>query len=143
MLVRQVFNKLFQLLSASAYAKFDLNWLTEALGALFSWNSNLNAQGLLLQICDVYIPELGKVDEKVSFETLATLLTPFLHSLATTESFPLRERIFDNIFNPLLSSNITEVASSDEDESDDPAFTYVDGGKMSKSSRAAVKELIN
>lgn len=60
------------------------------------------AQGLLLQIVDVFVPEIGKVDNQISLTHLASLLSPFLHALANTDSKQLQDRIKENIFHPLL-----------------------------------------
>jgi len=40
---------------------------------------------LLLQIIDVFVPELNKVNAEISLANLAALLEPFLHTLANTK----------------------------------------------------------
>ena len=59
------------------------------------YSEKMTAQGLLLQIADVFLPELGKVDNTVSLQTLATLLKPFLITLATTDKAAVSERIVE------------------------------------------------
>ena len=46
-----------------------------------------SSQGIALQICDVFIPELGKVDSNdISLTNISGLLDPFLQSLAKSSS---------------------------------------------------------
>lgn len=54
----------------------------------------------------------------------------------------LKERIVDRIFDPILESNVTR-ADSDESDSEEENLALVDGGKMSKKSRKAVKAVVN
>jgi hypothetical protein len=97
-----------------------------------------------LQIVDVFVPELGKVDNEVSLDTLAAFLDPFLTALATTENVAISERIHDSIFIPLLESNVTQLNSSDEDSSsEEEDLTKVDGGKLSKRSREAIAAIVD
>lgn len=44
----------------------------------------LRAQGIVLQIIDVFIPELGKVDNQISLNNLSIILRPFLHLFASS-----------------------------------------------------------
>ena len=102
-----------------------------------------SAQGICLQICDVFIPELGKTDKDgISMDNIAGLLSPFLSTLALSGQAGLKERIRDMIFTPLLESNVTQP-DSDESSSEEENLAQVDGGKMSKRSRKAVMALIN
>lgn len=101
----------------------------------------MSAQGLLLQFIDVFVPELGKVDNKISLASLSQLLQPFLHTLANTESSILKDRLTDSIFHPLLQSNVTEDSDSEDSEPED--LRAVDGGKLSKKTRKEVRALIN
>ena len=48
----------------------------------------------------------------------------------------------DSIFDPLLESNVTQK-DSDDSSSEEENLAHVDGGKMSKKSRKAVKALVN
>jgi len=94
-----------------------------------------------LQIVDVFVPEIGKIDNEISLTHLASLLSPFMDTLANTDSKPLQERIKDNIFHPLLESNVTQ--DSDSEDSEPENLHEVDGGKLSKRTRKEVKALIN
>lgn len=49
----------------------------------------------------------------------------------------------DRVFDPLLESNVTEKDSDDSDSEEEENLALVDGGKMSKSSRIAVKAVVN
>jgi hypothetical protein len=89
----------------------------------------------------VFVPEIGKVDNEISLNHLASLLNPFLHALANTDSKQLQERIKENIFHPLLESNVTP--DSDSEDSEPENLKEVDGGKMSKKTRKEVRALIN
>jgi hypothetical protein len=53
---------------------------------------------LLLQIIDVFVPELNKVNAEISLANLAALLEPFLHTLANTKNASILERVRDTIF---------------------------------------------
>jgi len=72
---------------------------------------------------------------------LACLLNPFLNALANTDSKQLQDRIKENIFHPLLESNVTP--DSDSEDSEEEKLHEVDGGKMSKKTRKEVRVLIN
>jgi len=100
------------------------------------------ALGIPLQICDVYLPELCKIDSEISFETLANLLHPFLHTAATTNCKLLGERICERVFNMLLESNVTLPNESDL-SSDEEDLSKVDGGKLSKRTRKELMKMIN
>ena len=69
------------------------------------------------------------------------MLEPFLNVLANTGSHIILERIRDNIFHPLLESNVTIDSDSEDSEPED--LKAVDGGKLSKRTRKELKALIN
>lgn len=94
-----------------------------------------------MQICDVFLPELCKVDDQVSFETISALLRPFLTTLATSPYALFKERIVERVFDSLLESNIT--IPSDSESSGEEDLTKVDGGKFSRKTRKELKKLIN
>ncbi len=94
-----------------------------------------------MQIADVYVPELGKVNNEISLTAISSLLDPLLHTLANTSSTVLSERIRDSVFHPLLESNVTLDSDSEDSEPED--LKAVDGGKLSKRTRKEVKALIN
>ena len=54
----------------------------------------------------------------------------------------MQNRIIDEIFSPLLESNVT-VPDSDDDESEEENLAQVDGGKLSRRTRKQVMALIN
>ena len=70
------------------------------------------------------------------------MIQPFLSALAKTPHHVLKERIVDRIFDPILESNVTRP-DSDESDSEEENLALVDGGKMSKKSRKAVKAVVN
>lgn len=83
MFLRYQFNVLFQFLKQGDYSVDDLDWLNDVLVNLM--DDTTTALGIPLQICDVFLPELCNIDgEKISFETIAKLLSPFLHTAAKT-----------------------------------------------------------
>lgn len=91
----------------------------------------------------MFIPELGKVDKDgISLEQIGQLLKPFIHALAKSDQTAFRERIIERIFDPLLEANVTEPAS-DESSEEEENLALVDGGKMSRSSRKAVKAIMD
>ena len=69
----------------------------------------INVHGIPLHISDVFVTELGKIAaDSISLDVIAVLLAPFLNTLATSQSFVLRERVKDQVFLPLLQSNATK-----------------------------------
>jgi len=68
---------------------------------------NVTAAGIALQICDVFVPELNKVDSEASLEVLVQILHPFLKSLGKLTNGELKERITGSIFKPMLENNKT------------------------------------
>lgn len=56
-----------------SYAEKYISWLSNIITKLLT--DNLSAQGIALQICDVFIPELGKIDqEEITLEQIAALI---------------------------------------------------------------------
>lgn len=137
MLVRNMISESFTIFKESDYQ--EITWFADFLQKFMK--DPLRAQGLLLQLTDVYIPELGKVDNLISLNNLAQLLKPFLYLLASTDSNVVRERVQDNVFNPLIQSNVTPPEDSEDSEPED--ITQVDGGKLSKATRREVNKMIN
>ena len=95
-----------------------------------------------MQIADVFVPELNKIDPDISLDNLAALLDPFLTTVATSNNKALLTRTTDRIFMKLLESNVTLPDSSDEESSEED-LSKVDGGKMSKRTRKEVEQMIN
>lgn len=77
---------------------------------------------------------MNKVDADATLEVLADLLHPYLKTIAQITNGELKERIIDNIFNPILESNrtIMEEESNDEEEmaKKENYHRFVDGGKL-------------
>lgn len=141
MLVRHTFHQVFTYLKEAKYASSDVEWLVEVLARIFGDDNT--AQGILLQISDVFLPELNKVDgPDLDMDMIAKLIQPLLNTLAKSESSLLKERIREQVFSPLLESNVTLPDSSDE-ESTEEDLSQVDGGKMSRRTRKEVLELVN
>ena len=93
----------------------------------------------------MFIPELGKIDKDgISLDQISALTKPFLTALAKSEQDALKERIIERVFEPLLESNVTEKDSDDSSSSsEEENLALVDGGKLSKRSRKAVKAVID
>lgn len=135
-----MFSQVLAFVKSTNYAQETLDWLQAQMDKLFK--ESLSAQGICLQISDVFIPELGKIDKDgLTLEQIAALLRPFLKTLAKSDQTALKERIVERIFEPLLESNVTEPASDESSEEENLAL--VDGGKLSKRSRKAVKAIID
>ena len=63
-------------------------------------------------------------------------------ALAKSDQYSLKERIIERVFEPLLESNVTDPGS-DASSSEEEDLSKVDGGKLSKRSRKAVKAIID
>lgn len=88
------------------------------------------SKGIPLQICDIFLQELNKVDSQdISNTNLSSLLEPFLVALAKCKNVILIQRIKDKIFLPLLENNTTEKLTDNEIE-DGGNEKYYDGGKL-------------
>ena len=75
------------------------------------------AQGIPLQICDIFLKEMNRVDADLCLDDLAAIIDPFLKALGKIHNGELKERIMSQIFHPLLENNKTkEESSSDEEE---------------------------
>ena len=101
------------------------------------------SQGIPLQISDIFIEELNKADgQEISNESLIQLLDPFLKVLATSNNFIIKERIMDHIFNPLMENNTTPTYT-EWLETKPEQKPWIDGGKLSISTKKEVLEVIN
>ena len=104
-----------------------------------------SASGIPLQICDVFIQEYNKVDSDAPLETIASLLQPFLKSMAAISNHEIQERIRDSIFHPLLENNKTQPEESETDEEvqarREHHYRHVDGGKLNPKTKQEIKEL--
>ena len=61
-LLRLMFSEALTLLKTGGYDQKDLKWFEELM--LETLTEKRSSQGIALQICDVFIPELGKVDSE-------------------------------------------------------------------------------
>jgi len=70
-------------LKDTAYDRKLMKWYKKLIFKLFTDQQMAKtASGIPLQICDIFVQEMNKVDASASLETLADLLEPFLKSLA-------------------------------------------------------------
>lgn len=118
-------------------------------------NENEVSKGIPLQVCDVFLQELNKVDsENISFQNLAGLLQPFLSAIANCKNRILIQRLDEKVFSPLLENNITPEAKGSDDEDTDESSTeinydpklgkkWVDGGKLHPKTFKEVQALID
>ena len=140
-LLRHMFAQVLTYLKEVEYEESAVSWLQTLLDRLFA--DNLSAQGISLQITDVFVPELGKCDKDgITLDQIAALLKPFLNALSLSAQELLKERIIEHVFDPLLESNVT-APDSDDSESEEENLALVDGGKMSKRTRKAVRAIAN
>ena len=88
---------------------------------------------------------MNKVDNQISLDNLAAILQPFLASLALISNGELKERIIDQIFNPLLENNKTVTESDDEEElaKREKHHRLVDGGKLPPRTVKEINEMLN
>jgi len=64
-------------------------------------------------------------------------------AMAKSDQAAFKERIVERVFEPLLESNVTSPDSDESEESEEENLALVDGGKLSKRSRKAVKAIID
>lgn len=68
-----MFSEALKFLKTGGYDKKDLKWFEDLI--LDTLLDKRGSQGIALQICDVFIPELGKVDsDLISLEQLSSVL---------------------------------------------------------------------
>ena len=114
------------------------------------------SKGIPLQICDVFLQELNKVDaEDISYKNLAKLLEPFLVTLGNCKNNILLQRLLEKVFGPLLENNTTPDSddNSSNDETDDNSAEinydpmrgkkWVDGGKLPPKTFKEIKKMID
>mmetsp|Transcript_23087 Transcript_23087/g.35753 ORF Transcript_23087/g.35753 Transcript_23087/m.35753 type:complete len:245 (+) Transcript_23087:721-1455(+) len=103
--------------------------------------------GIPLQICDVLVQEMNKVDSKATLDIIAGMLAPYLSALGVMESKELKERVVEKIFSPLMETNKTKLAESSDDEEEmekkEKHHRLVDGGKMPPKTVKEINEMIN
>lgn len=149
MFLRFMFNQLLRLLKETNNDLELTQWYQKIILDVFlnSQKQALTASGIALQICDVFVQELNKVDAGASLDVLASLLDPFLKALGVLESGELKERISEQIFKPILENNKTMPDESSEDEEknekNDKHYREVDGGRMNPNTKREVLAMIN
>jgi Nucleolar protein,Nop52 len=84
-----------------------MTWFNGQIKKVFL-EENTISKGIPLQVCDVFLQELNKVDaDSISYKDLAQLLSPFLYALGNCRNKTLTQRILEKVFNPLLDNNVT------------------------------------
>lgn len=107
-----------------------------------------------MQLCDVFIQELNKVDsETISYSDLAGVLEPFLQTLGVCRNTTLIQRIVEKIFDPILENNVTPEAQQAENEDTDDSSAevnydpkkgkWVDGGKLPPKTQKEIQKMID
>jgi ribosomal RNA-processing protein 1 len=141
MFLRFQLHEVLQFLKQHEYSRETvMDWFNDLIRKLFS-EENTTSKGIPLQLCDVFLQELNKIDaEGISYKGIAILLEPFLQSLGTCRNKILLQRITEKVFAPMLENNVTPTGdtSSNEDTDDgsqevnyDPKKgKWVDGGKL-------------
>lgn len=119
-----------------------LNWFSNQLKKVLYLEENTTSKGIPLQLCDVFLTELNKVDaENISYVDLSGLLQPFLETLGNSANRIIVQRVLEKVFAPLLENNVTPMESDQrqEDDTDESSSEinydpkkgkYVDGGKL-------------
>ncbi len=129
-----------------------MNWFNGQVKRLFL-EENTVSKGIPLQLCDVFLQELNKVDaQNISYKNLSDLLSPFLAALGSCKNRTLNQRILEKVFSPLLENNITPENASSEDDTDDSSSEinydpklgkYVDGGKLPPKTQKEIQKMID
>lgn len=124
----------------------DLEWFNKIIKRLFV-EEQLTSKGIPLQICDIFLQELNKVDaQDISFVNLATMLDPFVYAMAHSSNKIVINRIQEKVFYPILENNVTtEEHSEDEDNqtngNGEPKWR--DGGKLPLKTEKEIMKMIN
>ena len=82
MFLRHMFNETLAFLKSVAYSADELEWFYNKIVNLCTQPSGVN--GMALQICDVLVPELNKVDKEISLDNITKILEPFLRTYANS-----------------------------------------------------------
>ena len=144
-----MFNALLTLLNENQYSTELVGWYNSLMFNLLinAQKLNVTASGIALQICDVFVQELNKVDKDVSLEILVKILDPFLRALGKLTNGELKERITSSIFNPLLENNKTMKEESSDDEEamakKEKWHRTVDGGKLPPKTEKEIEGILN
>ena len=150
MFLRMMFAQLVKYVKATSYSESALKWYQETIYQVINGSQKQaeTAQGIALQICDIFVQELNNVDKDASLDQLAGLLQPFLRNLAQLPSCELRERLIDKVFYPVLENNTTEKAPESEDEEEvmkrkEKHHRTVDGGKLPPKTQKEIEDMLN
>jgi ribosomal RNA-processing protein 1 len=86
MFLRFQLNEALKMVKENAYDKeIVLNWFSNQLKKVLYLEENTTSKGIPLQLCDVFLTELNKVDaENISYVDLSGLLQPFLETLGNS-----------------------------------------------------------
>ena len=99
------------------------------------------SKGIPLQISDVFLQELNKVDKDgISLENLSSILEPFLHAMAHCKNRILLDRISEKIFIPILENNVTV---KEEDVVEEKPKKWIDGGKLPAKTTKEILKMLN
>ena len=135
--LRLQFNRLLRFLHENGNSNELMAWYQNLVQKLFvksEQEGSETATGIPLQICDIFIPEMNKIQPNASMEELAALLDPFLKTIGIISNGELKERVIDKIFHPILENNKTVQEESSDDEEKmakaEHRHRYIDGGQM-------------
>ncbi len=140
MFLRFMLHEILQFLKQNNYDQDQvMSWFNSQVKRLFL-EENTVSKGIPLQVCDVFLQELNKVDaENISYKDLAQLLSPFLYALGNCRNRTITQRILEKVFHPLLDNNVTPADESSENDTDESSSEinydpkkgkWVDGGKL-------------
>ena len=128
-----------------------MSWFNDQVAKLFR-EENTVSKGIPLQVCDVFLQELNKVDaEGISYKAIADILNPFLWAVGNCKNKTLVARIVEKVFHPLLENNVTpsKEDEGDTDESsqeinyDPKKGKYIDGGKLPPKTQKEIQKMID
>lgn len=153
MFLRFMMHEVLQFLKINNYDQENvMNWFTAQIKRLFL-EENTVSKGIPLQVCDVFLQELNKVDaDNISYMDIAQLLHPFLYALGNCRNKTLTQRILEKVFTPLLDNNVTPVDENSENETDESSTDinydpkkgkWVDGGKLPPKTQKEIQKIID
>mmetsp|Transcript_7710 Transcript_7710/g.12934 ORF Transcript_7710/g.12934 Transcript_7710/m.12934 type:complete len:296 (+) Transcript_7710:242-1129(+) len=141
-------NAIFCFLKEFSYSEPLVKWYHSIIFNVFmnSQKQENAVVGIPLQICDVIVEEMNKVDPDAPLEVICAILQPILDSLGLLISGELKERVIEKIFTPLMENNKTEVdgSSTDEEEMEkrEKYHRLVDGGKMHPRTQREIEKML-
>ena len=98
--LRFMFGQSLQFLKDNQYSKNKelITWYQDMLLKILLDSQDTaitTAQGIPLQICDIFLKEMNKVDADLCLDDLAAIIDPFLKALGKIHSGELKERIIN------------------------------------------------